>query len=202
MGDSRPARWYRDGRPRAPAGASGEARARRRRRPRPRAGRAALAAHGGNVSRAARSLGISRSTLYRRCLTEHPRTACGFGDPEFGLRAPVSTAISHAVSIAWRALSDAGGAGGPWRQCQPGGAQPRDQPQHALSAVPDGRRGRDGAGGHALGQGVEVQHLARLGQGRQRLQATGCASPRCATGPTAPPWCASSGPAPTARPAP
>ncbi|MGE7418871.1 sigma-54-dependent Fis family transcriptional regulator [Methylobacterium tarhaniae] len=32
--------------------------------------RAALAAHGGNVSRAARSLGISRSTLYRRCLTE------------------------------------------------------------------------------------------------------------------------------------
>ncbi|MGF3024009.1 sigma-54-dependent Fis family transcriptional regulator [Methylobacterium aquaticum] len=31
---------------------------------------AALAAHGGNVSRAARSLGISRSTLYRRCLTE------------------------------------------------------------------------------------------------------------------------------------
>ncbi|WP_425350977.1 helix-turn-helix domain-containing protein, partial [Methylobacterium aquaticum] len=28
------------------------------------------AAHGGNVSRAARSLGISRSTLYRRCLTE------------------------------------------------------------------------------------------------------------------------------------
>ena len=34
--------------------------------------RAALAAHGGNVSRAARSLGISRSTLYRRCLTERP----------------------------------------------------------------------------------------------------------------------------------
>ncbi len=32
--------------------------------------RAALAAHGGNVSKAARSLGISRSTLYRRCLTE------------------------------------------------------------------------------------------------------------------------------------
>ncbi|OAS19412.1 sigma-54-dependent Fis family transcriptional regulator [Methylobacterium platani] len=32
--------------------------------------RAALAAHGGNVSRAARSLGISRSTLYRRCLAE------------------------------------------------------------------------------------------------------------------------------------
>ncbi|TNC09904.1 sigma-54-dependent Fis family transcriptional regulator [Methylobacterium terricola] len=32
--------------------------------------RAALAAHGGNVSRAARSLGISRSTLYRRCLSE------------------------------------------------------------------------------------------------------------------------------------
>ncbi|SEP44168.1 Transcriptional regulator of acetoin/glycerol metabolism [Methylobacterium sp. ap11] len=34
--------------------------------------RAALAAHGGNVSRAARSLGISRSTLYRRCVTERP----------------------------------------------------------------------------------------------------------------------------------
>ncbi|WP_279356279.1 sigma-54-dependent Fis family transcriptional regulator [Methylobacterium indicum] len=34
--------------------------------------RAALAAHGGNVSKAARSLGISRSTLYRRCLTERP----------------------------------------------------------------------------------------------------------------------------------
>ncbi len=37
--------------------------------------RAALADHGGNVSRAARSLGISRSTLYRRCLTERARTS-------------------------------------------------------------------------------------------------------------------------------
>lgn len=31
--------------------------------------RAALAASGGNVSQAARRLGISRSTLYRRCLS-------------------------------------------------------------------------------------------------------------------------------------
>ncbi|MEE8630843.1 MULTISPECIES: sigma-54-dependent Fis family transcriptional regulator [Methylobacterium] len=55
------------------------------RRPEPEAGRldaiaqdamrAALAAHGGNVSRAARSLGISRSTLYRRCLTEQAARA-------------------------------------------------------------------------------------------------------------------------------
>ncbi len=30
--------------------------------------RAALAAHGGNVTKAARSLGVSRSTLYRRCM--------------------------------------------------------------------------------------------------------------------------------------
>ncbi|AWN45182.1 sigma-54-dependent Fis family transcriptional regulator [Methylobacterium terrae] len=39
--------------------------------------RAALAAHGGNVSRAARSLGISRSTLYRRCLGERAGASSG-----------------------------------------------------------------------------------------------------------------------------
>ncbi len=34
-----------------------------------------------------------------------------------------------------------------------------------------------------------------------RIAPTGCASPPCATGPTASPWCATSGPGPTARPA-
>ncbi len=40
-----------------------------------------------------------------------------------------------------RPRGDAGGAGGPWRQCQPGGTEPGDQPEYAVSAVPGEQSG-------------------------------------------------------------